>query len=220
MLLTSQHRMTYRHDPSKGGSVSPRWQLPSADPSIAVRDYEEQLGALSSPRHRKMLETLIEHVRTVLVCDLEGVMRTMAAEPEFRTWGATGDTGRKGAEAVRSGYAMAFARPGGAITNQVNKVERFVIDDHTVALELTETRVWPARIAKEQGYSVPTDDGYYAVRRRCAVLIPYDDQALICGEYNYGFGWPADPLNFEPVADDDLSPEYLAWLRAMESEQR
>lgn len=192
--------------------MSPRWQLPSADPSIALRDYEEHLATLSNPRHRKMLETLIEHVRTVLIGDLEGVMATMVAEPEFSTWSAKGDIGPKGGATVRNGYAGAFARPGGAITNQVNKVERFVIDDDTIALELTETRIWPAKQAKEQGYAVEATDGNFAVRRRCAVVIPYDDDALIQGEMNYGFGWAVNPADFEPVADEDLSAEYAAWL--------
>ena len=197
-----------------------RWQLPSVDPAIALRGYQERLASLEKPRHRKMLETLIDHVRTVLECDIDGVMSTMVAEPEFRTWGPAGDTGPKGGDVVRAGYEGAFARPGGAITNQVNEVERLVVDDDTIALELTETRIWPARQAKEQGYSVPTDGGYYAVRRRCAVIIPYDDQQLIMGEFNYGFGWPANPLDFEPVAEDDLSPEYLEWLQELESGPR
>ena len=200
--------------------MSPRWQLPSIDPSIALRDYEERLAALDKPRHRQMLQTLIDHVRAVLLGDLAGVMRTMSAEPEFSTWGPTGDVGRKGADAVRAGYAGAFARPGGAITNQVNKVERLVVDDDTIALELTETRIWPAATAKAEGYTVPDAQGYYAVRRRCAVLIPYDDQALIEGEINYGLGWPAAPDDFERVAEGDLSAEYLEWLRALENEEQ
>lgn len=190
-----------------------RWQLPAADPSIALRPYEERLATLESPRHRTMLQTLIDHVRTVLLCDIDGVMRTMSAEPEFATWSAKGDLGRKGSDAVRAGYAGAFAKPGGPITNQVNSIERFVIDDRTIALELVETRIWPAAKAKEQGYAVPEEEGCYAVRRRCAVLIPYDDQGLIQGEINYGFGWPADPQDFERVEEAELSPEYLDWLR-------
>ena len=211
--------MTDLDDQTMEAIVPVLWQLPAADPSIALRDYEERLAQLDNPRHRKMLETLIAHVRTVLECDIEGVMQTMVAEPEFNTWGSGGDTGRKGGDAVRSGYAGAFARPGGAITNQVNKVERLVVDDHTIVLELTETRIWPARMAKDQGYTVPTDQGYYAVRRRCAVIIPYDDRQLISGEINYGFGWPANPLDYEPVAEDDLSPEYLKWLQELERDQ-
>ena len=201
-------------------SVSPRWQLPSADPSIALRDYENHLQKLVVSRHRKMLETLIEHVRTVLEGSLDGVMATMVSEPEFSTWGPTGDVGPKGGDTVRAGYAGAFARPGGAITNQVNKVERFVIDDNTIALELTETRIWPAKLAKEQGYAVDGTDGYFAVRRRCAVIIPFDDQALIRGEMNYGFGWAVNPLDFERVAEGDLSAEYAKWLAALEGDQQ
>lgn len=200
--------------------MSPRWQLPSADPSIALRDYESHLATLDNPRHRKMLETLIDHVRTVLIGDLEGVMATMVAEPEFSTWSSKGDVGPKGGDTVRAGYAGAFARPGGAITNQVNKVERFVIDDDTIALELTETRIWPAKQAKEQGYSVEATAGNFAVRRRCAVVIPFDDQALIQGEMNYGFGWAVNPLDFELVADEDLSAEYAAWLKALEGAKK
>ena len=58
------------------------------------------------------------------------------------------------------------------------------------------------------------------MRRRCAVLIPYDDQALIEGEINYGLGWPAAPDDFERVAEGDLSAEYLEWLRALENEEQ
>ena len=200
--------------------MTTRWQLPSADPSIALQEYEKHLLTLSSPRHRSMLETLIEHVRTVLVGDLDGVMATMVDEPEFSTWSSRGDVGPKGGATVRAGYAAAFARPGGAITNQVNKIERIVIDDDTIALELTETRIWPAAAARSSGYAIPAAEiGYFAVRRRCAVMIPFDENALIRGEMNFGFGWGVDPDSFERVPQADLSPEYTAWLKSLEGQR-
>ena len=192
-----------------------QWQLPAEDASVLTRAYEERLETVHSPRHRAMLEMLIEHIRCVLAQDVDGVMRTMVAEPAFGMWGPTGDTGSKGYEATRAKYAA--VRLGGGIRNQSIAIENFVIDDHTMAVDQTETRLVPAWLATQHGYQVPESEGLYAVHRRCAVFILFDDAGLMRGEINYGYGWPVNPLDWERVADEDVSPEYHVWLKALSS---
>ena len=193
--------------------MSPKWQLPADDPAVITREYEERLKDLDDPRHRKMLETLIEHIRCVVAGDLDGVMRTMVSEPEFSMWGPHGDTGSKGRDATRAKYGGTTGS--GGIANQTVKIERFVIDDHTIVVELTETRLLPWQLAQERGYKLAEEWGHYAVHRHCAVVIPYDDDGLMCGENNYGMGWPQNPLDWERVPDDELSPGYLEWLNGL-----
>lgn len=198
--------------------MTAKWQLPSDnDPSIVLREYQERLATLENPRHRAMLETLIEHIRTVLVGDLEGVMATMADDSAFKMWTPAGDVGKKGTEEVRRRYAEGFAHGGGSIRNQINKLENFVVDDNTIVLEMTESRVLPGRVARDRGYDVP-DDGNYAVYRHCAVIIPFDEKARIRGEYNYGMGYPPAPNDWDRIPDGDLSPEYRAWLKALDEQ--
>lgn len=197
--------------------MSSTWQLPLADPDSALRAFADRRAKLASPRHRTMLQTLIDHIRCVIVCDLDGVMATMVAEPAFSTWGPQGDSGRKGSEAVRAGYEHAFTMPDGPIANQVHAIENLVIDDNAIALELTSTRIWPAKMARVRGYDVPDQGGYYAVRHRTAVIIPFDEAGLIRGEHTYGGAWPPVATDFEPVTESQLTSEYLAWLKTQES---
>lgn len=192
--------------------MSPKWQLPD-DPSMVTREYEKILATLDNPRHRTMLQTLIDHIRFVVAGDVDGVMRTMVAEPEFGMWGPTGDTGSKGRDAV---YAKYSATQGGAgISNQTVTIDRFVIDDDTIVLEMTETRLLPWQLAKERGYTIDEEQGQYAVHRHCAVVIPFDDAGLMRGETNYGYGWPANPHDWERVPDEDVAADYRDWLQAL-----
>lgn len=161
----------------------------------------ERITATKNPRHRKMLETLITHLRCEASGDLDGTMATMSAEPQFNTWGPKGDTGAKGYAAVGAMYADKFARGELTTLSTVYDVRRFVQDDHTIVFEFTGTHTMPWHIAKERGYAIGEERGDYAVRTNFVSILPFDDDCLLTGEISYGAGNP-DPLDCHPVSDD------------------
>ena len=194
--------------------MSTRWLVSADDPTISHRDFIDLLERTRNPRQRRILETVIRHDRAEADRDMERVMATLSPEPVYRRWGATGDTGPKGTEAVRAHYEAMFAR--GGIGNLTVKRETIVMDDGAIAIEHRVSHIWPWRLAEEAGYKVPERQGHYACHVHLATLISFDDDALIIGETSYGF--PPSPIDFEPVADDELSPGYLNWLRQFRPE--
>lgn len=197
--------------------MSYKWELRTADDvEIATAPYREILAALERPRHRQMLEMLIEHIRCVVVRDLDGIMATLSDDPHFVMWGPKGDVGSKGYEATRTKYANSgFAR---SMKNQYVTIERYVIDDDTLALELTSTQLLPWQLAKAQGYAIEEESGQYAVHRRSAFFVPFDEEGRERGENSYGYAWPPYERDCERVPDEDVSPEYREWLQALVTE--
>lgn len=189
--------------------MSSRWEVAADDPTIISRACERRYRVTTNPRHRLILETCIEHIRTETIGDLDGVMATIGAEAEWRHyWGPPDDPGHIGRDAVRAHYASMFAT--GALGNVRPTNHRLSIDDHAIISESTLTRIVPWEIAKQAGYVVPVEEGHYALSRRLANFVLFDDEGLMCGELSYG--GPANPLHCERVPDDELSPGYRRWL--------
>lgn len=110
------------------------------------------------------------HDRCETVCDLDGVMATLAPDAEFNRWGPTGDTGPKGTEAIRAHDTEMFAR--GGTGNFCPQYKRVVVDDDTIVAEYRVTQIVPLRLAKQAGYAVPDEEGHYVLHRQIVSLFP------------------------------------------------
>ena len=71
------------------------------DQSIGWEALEKRLAETESPRQRQLIQVVIDHARAEAVGDIDGLMATLVAEPEYHFWGPGGDRGPKGADAVR-----------------------------------------------------------------------------------------------------------------------
>lgn len=187
------------------------------EPSIATRKYDERLKVTANERHRKILQTTIDHTMSEALCDLDGTMRALVADPEYlHFYGPPNNTVRRGWDAARDYYVKMFANGGlGNVAEIVN--HRLIVDDNALATESTIIRLLPWRRAKAAGYAIDDERGHYAVRHRLCGTIPFDSEGLMCGELSYG--GPADPLHFEFVPDELLSPGYLAWVDEFASDR-
>ena len=83
----------------------------AVDKTKTWRKVEERLAAEPSARKRAILANVLAHMKAEAVPDLEGLMTTLAPDPQYHFWGPTGDVGPKGTEAVRSFYTS-FANSG------------------------------------------------------------------------------------------------------------
>lgn len=199
----------WRDDTPIGVDMSSRWDVVADDPTLSRRGLIERLDATDNPRHRTMLETLIEHDRCEGACDIDGVMATFGSGPAFIRWGATGDTGPKGSAAIRAHYEAMFAR--GGTRNLRLQYGRVVVDDDSIVAEYRVTRIVPWAMAKQAGFLIPEDRGRYAVSVNLLGMFPFDDDGLMLGEISYGS--PMNPNDFERVPDDELTEGYLEWER-------
>ncbi len=167
---------------------------------------EERLARTENPRHRQMLEVVIEHAKAEADRSVERLMATLVPEPQYHFWVGGRDVGPKGHAAVEQ-YYRNFAVSGGAVFESPK--ERIVVDDDTVVSEALVRNLVPGRVARARGYRVPDEDGHYLVRFRNLVLFSFDEDGRALGEDSYT---TMDPDDFERVADDDLPQAYRDYL--------
>jgi hypothetical protein len=179
------------------------------DPRRGWGALEARLERTESPRQRKMLETVIEHVRAEADMSLDRLMDTLVAEPEYHFWVGGKDVGPKGYKAVRDYYAT-FVASGGAVF-QTPK-DRIVVDDDTVAYEGVISNIVPGRVAKARGYTIDDEHAHYLVRFRNVVFWSFDDDGLAIGEDSYT---AIDPGDFDVIDPADLPEAYVQYLESL-----
>lgn len=188
--------------------MSSRWIVAADDVTVLSKAYEERFNATSNARHRQIIGTLLEHIRTEAACDLDGVMATLSPEPIFHHWwGYPNESGARGYDAVRARYAAMFER--GGLGNMRMTTHRFVVDDDATYDQFTITRIVPWWMAKESGYEIDDESGHYAVHHDLVAVVPYDADGLMIGELSYGSSH--DPRAWDRVPEQELTAGYRAW---------
>jgi hypothetical protein len=177
------------------------------DQSKMWQALEERLTATDNPRHRRMLEVVIEHAKAEADRSVERLMATLVAAPEYHFWVGGLDVGPKGESQVRAYYEN-FVAGGGAVFESPK--DRVVVDDHNVVSEAEVCNLVPGAVAKRRGYTVPDGSGHYLVRFRNVVFFEFGaDPARALGEDSYT---TMDPAAFERIDDSELPAVYLEYL--------
>ena len=192
-------------------AVSDKWLVSADDPTITCRAFAERLAKTTNPRHRRMLETVIEHDQAEGHRDLERTMATLSATPVYGRFWSCDDLAPVGYAEVREYYGILFAH--GGIGNLRTEMKTLVVDDDTIVCELVATAIWPWRQVQELGCGGEEGPGHYALHRPLVTVIPFDDELKIRGESSYGGAY-----FWERVPDDELSPGYLAWADRFHSD--
>lgn len=171
---------------------------------------QERLDRTDNPRHRQMLEVVIEHSRAEADRSVDRLMATLIDDPQYCFWVRGRDVGPKGYDAVRHYYEQ-FAIGGGAVFESPK--DRVVVDDHHVVTESEVRNYVPGAVAKARGYTVPDDSGHYLVRFRNVVFFEFADDPTraLCEDSYTQF----DPDAWERVDDDDLPDAYVAYLASL-----
>jgi hypothetical protein len=179
------------------------------DPSITWQQLEERLERTTSPRQRRMLQTVIEHAKAEAAGSVDGLMATLCADPRYHFWSNGRDWGPKGHAAVRGFYANFVAGGEGFFESRKSRI---VVDDDTVVTETELRQLVPGAVAAQRGYPIPDPDGHYLVYARTVILWPFNEAGELVGEDSYG---SCDTSVFEQIPDEELPAEYVAMLRAI-----
>jgi hypothetical protein len=179
------------------------------DQSIGWEALEKRLAETESPRQRRLIQVVIDHARAEAVGDIDGLMATLVAEPEYHFWGSGGDRGPKGAAGVRA-YYEDYVSSGAAILE--SRKDRIAVDDSTIIHEGVISTLVSWDIAKARGYAIPEERGHYLVRMRSVILWSFDEAGLALGEDAYTTIQPGD---FVAVPDDELPPVYVDYLASI-----
>ena len=179
------------------------------DTSITWRDLEDRLARTTNPRHRMMLETVIDHAKAEVAASLDGLMGTLNDDPQYHFWSGGKDWGPKGRDAVRAYYAGFVASGAGYFES---RKPRIVVDDDNVVTECEMRQLVPGSIALQRGYDIPDPNGHYVVYARTVIFWPFNEAGRLIGEDSYG---SSDTSVFEQVPEDELPADYVAMLEAI-----
>jgi hypothetical protein len=177
------------------------------DPSITWQELEKRLDDTTSPRQRRMLQTVIDHAKAEAAGSVDGLMATLSADPRYHFWSGGKDWGPKGHAAVRGFYESFVAAGEGFFESRKNRI---VVDDDTVVTEIELRQLVPGSVAAKRGYVVPDLNGHYVVFARTVILWPFNEAGELVGEDSYG---SSDTSVFEQIPDEELPPQYVAMLR-------
>ena len=176
------------------------------DQAVSWRDLELRLAETSDPRHRKLIQTVIDHSKAEAVGDVEGLMATLCANPRYHFWTDGKDWGPKGYDAVRKYYTDYAASGAGFFESR--KV-RIVVDDNGIVTESDFRNLVSGRLAERMGHRVDDPDGHYVTRHRIVLLWPFDEAGQLIGEDSYS---SSDRTIIEEVPFERLPAAYLAML--------
>jgi SnoaL-like domain len=179
------------------------------DQTISWRGLEERLARTDDPRHRRMLQTVIDHAKAESYGDVDGLMATLGDDPQYHFWSGGTDWGPKGADAVRA-YYRDFVASGAGFFESYKA--RIVVDDDNVVTESVMRQLVPGRVAQQRGYDIPDVDAHYIVSARTAIFWPFDESCTLIAEDSYG---SSDLRDLTLVPDDELPADYVAMLDAI-----
>jgi hypothetical protein len=169
-------------------------------PRHTLAPLDAKIAATANPRQRALLENFREHLVAELAGDVEAIMKTQCAEPQYHFYGAgNGDFGPKGGAAVRGFYRSIFALGYNKLRYDV---ERFVVDDRALFHEGWMHIVFPGRALAALG--VPCDDpaGHYVFSYRQAAIFHYDERGVCTGEDTYSDG-PMTPERLRRLTPEE-----------------
>jgi len=179
------------------------------DQAISWRNLEERLARTDNPRHRQMLQTVIDHAKAEANGDVDGLMATLCDDPQYHFWSGGNDWGPKGADAVRAYYDDFVASGAGFFESDKTRI---VVDDDNVVTESVMRQLVPGRVAQQRGYTIPDVDAHYVVTARVAIFWPFDESCTLMAEDSYG---SSDLRDLTLVPDDELPADYVAMLNAI-----
>ena len=169
---------------------------------------ERRLASVSNPRHRRMMETVRDHVKAEAEEDFDLLLSTLAPNPEYHFWveGSGLGEGPKGVDAVRAHYEGLYEERRHLVDWDI---DRFVIDDDTIVTEGWFHQLFPGRVLVARGVDVDDPEAVYLLRVRLVMLWPFDDDAKLLGEDSYLNGHMFKTENIRKLLEDEI-PAQLA----------
>jgi hypothetical protein len=166
------------------------------DPTRTWAAVEAAFKAETNPRHKQLLKEVRDHMKTEVCGELELLMATLTAEPQYHIWGQGPDRGPKGRAAVRGFYEALIASGGNLFEFNVLKV---IVDDNAVVTEGFLRNVHPGEQLLAAGVTEvngePVDPAAkYASRAQLLTVWPADAEGKLIGEDIYFGTNPFDDL--------------------------
>lgn len=166
------------------------------DPTRTWAAVEAAYEAETHPRRKQLLKEVRDHMKTEVCGELEPLMATLTADPQYHIWGQGPDRGPKGRAAVRAFYEGLMATGGNLFEFNV---ERIVVADNAVVTEgwLRNThpgdQLLAAGVTHVNGETVEASAKYVSNSQLLTVW-PADPDGKLIGEDIYFGTNPFDQL--------------------------
>ena len=201
--------------PPRGGTTDgekPPEQTPAGEDNIddlrrQMKDMQERLDRTENPRHRKMLQTVRDHLAAEVAGSLDALMATLVPDPEYHLWGNGVDGGPKSAGAVRAYYASLVEDKRGVLEFDI---DRIVCDDDTVVTEGWYRALNRGAVARKLGFVVDDDEADYLVTRRIVLFWPFNQAGEMLGEDGIGSVDPLCARKLDPSEPPEVYPALFA----------
>lgn len=180
------------------------------DQWLASQVVRERLDRTENPRHRRMLQTLIDHLDAEREQSLQGLLNTLIDEPIYKFWRNGYDDGPKGRAGITQFYSELVSSRRGVLEYAI---ERITLDDDTIITDGVISAYQPGRISQAVGYEIDDLDATYLVRSRALISWPFDDDARLIGEEGYT---TFDPKSAVRVPRDEMPDVYVDQFRPEE----
>lgn len=178
------------------------------DTSLTWELVEKRLAETTNERHRVVLGAVLHHMKLERDADLDGLIETLSANPDYHFWIDGQDLGPKGRDGVRAYYAGLVQ---GRMSVMEFEMDRLLVDDNCLITEGFLKQIYPGAIAQAMGFDVDDPNGDYLIVFRQLVLWPVDENGYIEGEDSYHNG----PVSITKLAPEDLPEEYVNLAAAL-----
>jgi hypothetical protein len=185
------------------------------DQTLTYRDIEEKLARTTNPRHRLMLERLLQHARGEVEEDLEAVLGTLAPHPVYKSSIETPGMNPTGMEEVVRFYKEQIFGKGRHCLESTKP--RILVSDEAIVTEGQVRSVHWGRDLIDTGTQVDDPDGFYLLTYRMLIVWPYDEACRITGEESWSRRTGADYLR--KISEADLPESFARYVARRRSER-
>lgn len=147
------------------------------DPTRTWAAVEAAYEAENDPRHKQLLKEVRNHMKTEVCGEIDPLMATLTAEPQYHIWGQGPEAGPKGRAAVRAFYEALIGSGGNLFEFNVAKI---VVNDNAVVTEGRLRNAYAGAVVLAAGVTEVNGE-------------PVDANAKYVGNAQLLTVWPADP---------------------------
>lgn len=177
------------------------------DPNRTWQLVERRIAEETSPRRRRNLELVRDHMRAEARADIEGVVATLTEQPRYVMHSNPDDAPRNPAgtkDAVRAFYDLTIVQTGAHRLEFA--CERVIVDDDAVFTEGVMRMAYPGTTLLRYGIEVDDPEAYYVAESRMGIVWPVDhDEDRLTGEEVYSGGNPFDGIAARKISLADIA---------------
>jgi len=175
------------------------------DPAGTWRAIEARLATTTDPRHRQIMEIVIENVKQAAAPSLGGVMATLGPDPAYHFWNDGDDIGPKARDGVRAYYEGLFQSHAYVMEFVI---DRMFVDNGGMVTEGFLRQIYPGKSAFQMGLIADDPGSDYLIEFRQMIVWVVDATGKIQNVDSYNSG----PSRVKKLTREQLPQAYVEMM--------